>query len=44
MLAAALPVEIAAAANLVLRVGTVDSTGGGVLGVHASMITETSKR
>ena len=36
LLAAALPVETAAAANLVLRVGNVDSTGGGVLGVGAT--------
>ena len=36
LLAAALPVETAAAANLVQRVGTVDSTGGGVLGVGAT--------
>jgi len=33
LLCAALPVEIAAAANLVLRVGSVDSAGGGALGV-----------
>lgn len=33
LLWAALPVEIAAAANLVLRVSSVDSTGGGALGV-----------
>ena len=33
LLGAALPVEIAAAANLVLRVSSVDSTGGGALGV-----------
>lgn len=36
LLWAALPVETAAAANLVLRVGNVDSTGGGVLGVGAA--------
>ncbi|WP_137144588.1 MFS transporter [Mycolicibacterium sp. CR10] len=33
LLGAALPVEIAAAANLVLRVSSVDSTGRGALGV-----------
>lgn len=33
LLWAALPVEIAATANLVLRVGSVDDTGGGALGV-----------
>ena len=33
LLGAALPVEIAAAANLVLRVGNVDSAGGGALGI-----------
>lgn len=33
LLWAALPVETAAAANLVLRVGNVDAAGGGVLGV-----------
>jgi MFS family permease len=33
LLCAALPVEIAAAANLVLRVGGVDSAGGGALGI-----------
>lgn len=33
LLCAGLPVEIAAAANLVLRVGSVDSTGGGVVGI-----------
>ena len=33
LLCAALPVEIAAAANLVLRVGSVDAAGGGALGI-----------
>lgn len=33
LLCTALPVEIAAAANLVVRVGSVDAAGGGVLGV-----------
>ena len=33
LLLAALPVEIAAAANLVLRVGSMDSAGGGALGI-----------
>ncbi len=33
LLCAGLPVEIAAAANLVVRVGSVDAAGGGVLGI-----------
>jgi hypothetical protein len=36
LLGAGLPVEIAAAANLVLRVGSVNTSGGGVLGMGAA--------
>jgi hypothetical protein len=36
LLGAGLPVEISAAANLVLRVGSVNTSGGGVLGMGAA--------